>query len=436
MVPHSVSYPREIGGGIYAAVQKMRSKWTQLTCLALIAGVSGGLCAYRISATSGETLAKARLELAAGQPQAARTTLKWLLFVRPQHGDALLLAGMCCLKEQDPASAVKFFERVPIVSDQHRSASLAAAFAWLNSGHLENCEGAFRRHLERYPNSTAAYRELKWLYFNQFRVRELEAFLEDQLTQSENSYPVLLDALYTEIREQVAQEAVVPLRRANDAHSDQAVVLLALGYCHWQLGDLKLAHEQLERALQLRPEHVETRLIVAEFLLEQGQIRAARDLLLSDGRDAQTQQTTDSLPARFPKHDRWHWLLHRIALIDESPEKAMPHLQSALDLRPFDLQYMQARGSLLQSLGQADAAAKVFEQIAPQALAKQRLLQIVLTENLEEPTVELCREVAELYEVRGRSKLASGWRMIADQRQNFSGTLSPPEEKLTPAFSF
>ena len=402
----------------------MRRKLIRLAGLAIFTGVVYSVCAVWTRTHAEDTLAQAQQELASGQPQAARQTLKWLLWFDSDRGDALMLAGRCCLEERNLASAAQFFSRVPSGSDQHRAASLAEAFAYLNSGRLGLCEEAFQRHLERFPDSTVAYVELKWLFFNQFRRRELERFLDQRLAQYPGNYTVLLDALYTEIREQVAQEAVVPLRNADEAQPDQAPVLLALGYCHWQLGELTTAREQLERALQLRPEHLETRLIIAEFLLEQDQIDAARKLLMPED------TTSNSLLASFENHDQWHWLRHRIALTEDFPEEAMKHLEAALSLRPFDLKYLQTRGSLLQTLGEAETAAEVFRHVHPRATAEQRLLQIVLGEQLEQPTVELCREVAELYEIRGRNNLASGWRMVADRLQAKTGNAS----KNTTAF--
>jgi tetratricopeptide (TPR) repeat protein len=387
----------------------MRRILIRLAGVAICAAMVYGYARYSVISKASESVTRAQQALVQGDFQDARQQLKWLLWFQPDRADALLVVGNTWLKEKNPAQAVEYFKRVPVNSEKHRSASLAAAFAWLNAGFLGSCEEIFRQHLLRYPDSDVAYEELKWLYFNQFRLRELERFFDEQLVLSPGNYKVLLDALNTEIREQVAQEAVVALRKANEAQPDQAVVLLALGYCHWQLGDLKTAREQLQRAWQLRPDHPETRLTVAEFLIEQDQLQAAREMLLADEPDSHP------LRSEFQKHDLWHWLRHRIAVIEDDSEDAMRHLNAALQLRPFDLQYLQTRGSLLQTLGKSTEAAQVFQEINPRASAEQRLLQVVLTENLDAPTVEVCREIAELYEIRGRHNLASGWRMNADR---------------------
>ncbi len=368
-----------------------------------------------IELTAGETLARAEQLFSEEQPAAARESLDWLLWSNSGHSDALILLGRCWQAEQDLEAAAEAFGRVPVDSPRRDEALVLKAFSCLHLARFEEAEEILVDFLSRYPTheehpyAGSAHEELKWLYFNQLRNRELEEFLNASLRRQPASFRVLVDLLNTEFRRQVAQEGIGPLKLANEMEPGQAAVLLALGYCNWKLGDLTTALEQIQAAIELRPEHLETRFLAAEFLLEQGQLDSAEPLLMPSGDDS------SSLRARFEKDDRWWWARSRLSQLRGNDELALEYLDEALAMRPHELKYVHRRGMLLQGLGKADEAAEAFSRMRQLEMCKSRLSVITRSGDLDSPTPELCLEVADLCEKRGREMQAAGWRFGAEQ---------------------
>jgi tetratricopeptide (TPR) repeat protein len=328
-----------------------------------------------------------------------------------------MLLGKCLQAEEAFDAAAEAFGRVSLDSSRHEEASLSRAFAYLHHLRFDAGEEALVRHLEQYPpgpehpDSQAAREELKWIYFNQFRRRELEQLLQTSLARHPGDYALLADLLNIEFRRQLAQEGIGHLKSVNQKQPGQPSVLLALGFCHWQLGDVKTAWEQIQAAMDLRPEHLETRLVAAEILLEQNQLESA-EALLAAGDGAST-----SLKERFQKDDRWWWLRSKLAEVRGDDELALEYLEKALALRPSELQYVHRRGVLQQVLGRTEEAAETFADAKQLELCESRLNEIVRSGALEYPTVDVCLEVADLCEKRGRKLQADGWRYGARQLQ-------------------
>jgi len=307
------------------------------------------------------------------------------------------------------------FGRVSAESPRHEEASLARAFAYLHHLRFDAGEEALVRHLEQYPtgpehpSSRAAQEELKWVYFNQLRRRELEQLLQTSLARHPREHALLVDLLNIEFRRQLAQEGIGHLESVNEKRPGQPSVVLALGYCHWKLGDVKTAWQWIQAAADSRPDHLETRFVAAEILLEQDQLAPAEALLTpGDGASA-------SLNDRFQKDDRWWWLESKLAEARRDDALALEYVEKALVLRPFELQYVHRRAVLLQVLGKTEKAAEAFAEAKELELCESRLNEIVRSGALENPTVDVCLEVAELCEKRGRKMQAEGWRYGARQ---------------------
>ncbi|OHB84864.1 MAG: hypothetical protein A2V98_16630 [Planctomycetes bacterium RBG_16_64_12] len=397
-----------------ALARIIRSLWVvggiALAVLVLYAGF-----ALWVGMTSGDAIAAAQRLLSEGQPAAARRSLGWLLWFQPNHADALMLLGNCLQAEQEFDAAAEAFSGVPIDSPRHEEASFSQAVAYLHQARIEAAEDAMVRHLRRYPtggkhsSSQAVHEELRWLYFNLFRPRELEQFLTASLKRHPGDFSLLFHLLYSEFRPPIAQEALGYLKPINQRQPGQPSVLLALGYCSWKLGDAKTAWQQIEAALELRPEHLETRLVAAEVLLEQDQLDAA-EALLSRPEDA-----SSSLGEQFQQDDRWWWLRSKLAQLRGDDALALGYLEEATALRPSELRYVHRRGVLLQAMGKTEEAAQAFAGAKQLEQCESRLATIVLSNELERPTVDLCLDVADLCEKRGRKLQAAGWRHVAQQ---------------------
>ena len=355
--------------------------------------------------------------LSHGNPAEARRSLDRALWFDPDSADALILLGNCLQAEGAFDGAAEAFSRVPVDSSRHEEASLSEAFAYLHHLRFDEGEEALVRHLEQYPpgpkhpHSEAAREELKWVYFNQLRRRELEQMLQTSLARQPGSRALRLDLLNIEFRRQLAQEGIGHLKSVNEKQPGQPGILLALGYCHWKLGDVQAGWQQVRAAMDLRPEHLETRLVAAEILLAQNQLDSAEALLaLRDGESS-------ALKERFQKDDRWWWLRSKLAVLLKDDQLALEYVERALALRPFELEYVYHRGMLLQALGKTDEAAKTLTEAKQLETGESRLNEIVRSGVLDSPTAETCLEVADLCEKRGRKLQAGLWRGEARQIQ-------------------
>lgn len=287
-------------------------------------------------------------------------------------------------------------------AEHRRSNDLPSALAMLGDGRLDQAEAALQAELDAHPDSPAATEELQWLYFNQFRVRELEQFLEGRIEAAPGNPAWLHHALMSEIRSPVPREGLGYLESIQARQPGQTAVLRGLGYCQWQLGELRAAWRLIDAALKSRPEDVETRLLAAEFLIEQGRWAAAGAVLNDDG-----------LRPAFEADDRWWSTQSRLSESEGDPPAALARLERALQLRPFELKYVHRRAVLLSAAGRKPEAAEAFEIAGRWEACQKQLTEVALSGRLQQPEPELCLEVAELYDCRARPFYAERWRRLA-----------------------
>lgn len=343
------------------------------------------------------TINRARKSLAAEQTQPARHELAWLLWAAPQHPDALFLWGMILEAEEQVDEALTYFDRVPVNTNAHRQASSAAAFLCLTDRRLEIAERRLRQHLERYPDSPPLRDELRWLYFNQLRTRELETFLEQELEKNPADLSLAIELLNSEFRKQLPREGIGYLQEADARHPDQAPVKAAIGYCLWQIGRVEEARAGFERALELAPSETRIRQMAAEFLLEQG---------------GQLEQVGELLEPQ-PADDNGWYLLSRWSEQKGDLAAAESHIRAALQRRPGELKYVQRRGELLRRLGQTQAADKALQAANELETVQTELSELVLRGRHEQPTVETCQQLAKWNRARQRHVQAQAWERAA-----------------------
>ncbi len=278
----------------------------------------------------------------------------------------------------------------------------------LADGRLDLAEASLKAHLHRYPNSTEALEELRWLYFNQFRNREIEELLEAHLVQFPDDVSVAIELLNCEFRKQLPREGIGYLREINQQQPGQAAVQLALGYCHWQIGENDAARTALQAALKQRPDHRETRYIAAEFLMESGEVEAVATLVAEDG---DTKGAPE--PVMTNRDDDRVWYLR--SLIAEhfgDVDSAYRAITRASAKRPGDLRYVHREGLLLQRLGRKEDATFMLQRANELEGFQSELSEIVLRGQHTEPTPELCERLAELLREFRRDVPSRCWRQL------------------------
>lgn len=283
---------------------------------------------------------------------------------------------------------------------------LVLAKQLLASGQLELAEVALKSHVERIPDSVEALDELRWLYFNQLRTREIERAFEAHLARFPDDVAAAGELLNCEFRKQLPREGIGYLREVDRQRPGQAPVQLALGYCLWKIGELDAAQTALQAALSLRPRHRETRYIVAEFLLESGEVEAA-SVMLAETPDL---KNNEQAPAAELDDDQVWYLRSLIAERKGEVEAAYMAIERASRLRPGELRYVHREGLLLQRRGRNEEATVRLRRANELEGFQSELSEIVLRGRLSEPTPELCERLAELLHECGRDVQSHVWR--------------------------
>ena len=121
------------------------------------------------------------------------------------------------------------------------------------------------------------------------------------------------------------------------------------------------------------------------------------------------------LAAEERYEDQLAWNASLIAEARGNLEQALQQIEVALGRRPYELRYVQRHGALLRLLGQAAASARQLERANQLEACIGRLTEIVLSGQLENPSADLCREIAELCTKRGKLLQAEVWRRAAEE---------------------
>lgn len=384
---------------------RQRRSWRWLIGLVLLAVVvAGGWFAYRASVLQSAPkliLAADRL-LGAGKFDAARSQVSAILSFAPDQPDALSVIGRCLFEEGKPDEAIPILARVPSDSAAFEKAGFPLASAYLQTADLERGEAELRRYLKRYPAADAAREELRWLCFNQFRPRETVALLEERLALNPGSHQVLADLLDSEYRQQVPFEGVQYLEQIEQKKPGQGSVGLALGYAYWRTGRVEQARPMLRTALTARPNDSHTRFVVAAFLIEQGQLAEAEEILSH---------------SPIPDDDDRYWSLRsQISEQKNDAAASLAHLDQAIRRHGTAHRYATRRASLLRKLARGRPEIEAASSAAYELLKVDReLADIVESLAHHHPTRSSAQRLAVLCGKVGKARQAAGWRMLAEQ---------------------
>lgn len=287
------------------------------------------------------------------------------------------------------------------------SATFDLAMQHLTNYRVEEAERVLLQVLASHPDSVRVRDELRWMYFNQFRHRELESLLEEGLRVRPQDLTLAVDLLMSEFRPQNPREVLPYWERTVGQQAEQPRVLATLAYCYARVGDADKAEEAFQVALNLGHSDILVRVRVAEFLIDRGDLVAAEQVL--GGPTAADQLgSKDNL-----YQDQVWWNQSLIAESQADLTTALAHIDRALVRYPNELSYVQRRGTLLQRLDRIDEAASCFKHANELESHVGRLTEIVLSGDLENPTVALCREIADLCRQRGKVIQSETWKRAA-----------------------
>jgi tetratricopeptide (TPR) repeat protein len=281
------------------------------------------------------------------------------------------------------------------------------AMQYLSSFRVDDAERVLTEVLASHPESVRVRDELRWMYFNQFRSHELESLLEDGLRVRPQDFSLAVDLLMSEFRPQNPREVVGYWERAASRQGEQARVLATLGYCYARVGDSEQAEQALQSAVDLCPSDVLVRIRAAEFLIDRGDWSSAEQLLNWPAAEQ------PSHPHDEIYQDQVLWNQSLVAESQGDMVAALQRIEQALERRPNELRYVQRRGALLRLVGRSDEAADCFARANRLESYVGRLTEIVLSGDLENPTRELCSEIADICQQRGKPIQAETWKRAA-----------------------
>lgn len=342
----------------------------QSLLIASIAGLiglgAGWLARVAVRPTDDQQIEVARVDRAAGRLEAAASRL------RPISGESPLAA----------------------------EARAELGFIELAEGRVDGAEQALRLAVAERLDMQPARDELRWLYFNTFRVRDVERLLEAWLELHPEDFRSLLDLHFAEFRRQLPREGRPFLERLESQQPRQLAVLRGLAYCDWQAGDAGSARDRFAQALDRAPTDVETRLLAAEFALEQGWSELSRTLLnVSD----------KAFLSRAEADDRWWGLRGRQARSTGQAAEAVTLLATAIEWRARESAWWQERGLALRDLGRAAESAADLGMAVRLEQAKAEMADLVFSGRLEDPDRATLEKMVRLCEQRGQRIAHQCW---------------------------
>lgn len=347
------------------------------------------------------SIAAAELSLRAGKTAVAKDQIESVLLYAPQNPEARSILGRCLLDQKRPAEAIQEFGMIPADSSAFEKAGFALATAYLQIGDLELAETTLRKYLDRFPESDSAREELRWLYFNQFRTRDVILLLEQKLSLVPGDPKTLADLLDSEYRPQVPFEGAAYLEQIERQHPGQGPVCLALGFAHWRMGHVEPARGLFEKALAARPDDPASRFIFASFLIEQGQLKEAERIL-------------DRPPV--PETDDRYWAVRsQISEQRNDSEAALSQLDQAIKRQGLDHQSATRRANLLRRLGRG-AEAEIASRKAYELLKIDRQFADIVESHVQHhPARNDALKIASLYAQVGKELEAKQWQMLGER---------------------
>jgi tetratricopeptide (TPR) repeat protein len=397
----------------------------------IVAGFAYATVGWYVRSHAQQATDRARKLLLVGKPALARSALDWLLTFDSDHSEAMFLLGACRQAEGDVTGAIESLSRVPEESAVHEEASEALGRLLISEGRLEQAEWVLTRHLRRYPRAKNVRHRLWWLYFKQYRPRAIVSLLEERLTLFPDDLSVLVALLETEYDATLPNRYVGYLEEIKQKRAGQAPVLLALGYCHWRLGEIEAATHELNSALALRPDHVPTQIVVAQFLLEIGETDAA-DSILNRGQSGDRVKTgADGSPlVRKLENDDRFWLMQgMIAERRGQTQRALEFLNRAISLRPQEVEYYNRRANLLRRTGQTQQAQETAERAVELERNRRTLFDLSIEFRSRDPTPEECRWVATQCAAFGMPVQAQAWKRAAERISSSGRTQLEPRKR-------
>lgn len=308
-------------------------------------------------------LTSARVAIAAGETERARTSLRDLLDRDPEVITAYLMLGEALLQERQFDQAVGAFREALQRNRRSPQARYGLAVAHIGLGELEEAARELDECLALDPRDERAAGELAEVRLQQGRPAEAERLARDILTDRPSSSMRLLLAEALEDQGQTA-EALSVLEQARSADPANALLHLNLGNLLLEAGRLEEAVSSYRRATDLAPGDARTQNALGNALARKGDkgealaaFQEAVELdpsfapaqnnlgitLASLGRPADARSAFQQAIRSDPHYAEAYNNLGYLYLTAGNSEEAVSLFRRALELKP---DYAQAKANL------------------------------------------------------------------------------------------
>jgi tetratricopeptide (TPR) repeat protein len=246
---------------------------------------------------------------------------------------------------------------------------LALGRFWAAKGDTEKALDMLEKAREQHPDDLRPYREIIRIYYDQGRSEEALAEIQTVLGKSKkDAYARLMKARILARNRQYRESLEILMPLIKD-EPNLAEAYFVKSMCHVSLGEENLARDALGKTLELAPAHPRANMMMAEFLLRDGDTAGAR-------------QRCEEAIRRTPRDIRAHMLLGRIALTEKDADAAEKAFLRVKELEPANPAGYMALGALYRSENRLDEALKEYEaawKAAPGSFPVARSIVLVHT---------------------------------------------------------
>ncbi len=263
----------------------------------------------------------ARIHLFKGDREKAMAALKQAAEIEPGNPQALLLLAQFAIQEKDHAQARKYLEEILQHHREHLGALMQLAALELRENRVEQTISHLEKAIAAHPKALEPRLTLARLYLAQNKPQQAALQLSE-LNEKQKQNPEALRVIgliqlannsFAQARETL-ENLVATAPEAAEAH-----FLLARAYAG--LNQKDRMERELQKAIELDPNHFNARISYSRLLLQEKKFDAVKEQL-------------KALTKNYAEHPEVLKLQAGLAVAEEKPEQAIAIYEKLMESRP------------------------------------------------------------------------------------------------------
>lgn len=302
-------------------------------------------------------------------------------------------------KQGSHAEALRVAEQISTVPVMRAEAFMIAGEVFRAQGRWSEAIGAFRSALDIHPQHRRAHRWLGALYHDTGAMQLAISHLRNAADLDPSDYRVLRLAGLINYEYQNFEEAVRDYRRALERSPPQQM-------------EIEIRLELADSLRELRQS--DTALAILEPCRKSADVLAMRAACHEAGGDLQLALDAAQRAVELaPRHPQANFILGRIYLSERAWEKALPHLRTAVEMSPTDHEPRFLLGRALLQTGDAEEGQEQLERSTElkELFLEMAELHIRAIEHPDDASLRV--QLGKLAEQLGRPSLALTWYRAA-----------------------